>query len=133
MVILHGEVEAILTGRRDELVPPQPFRNLVAQARLGLGVEEHERYFRARLGDIDEPTTPFGGQPSEQPPDDEILQVREDDEPAAAIEVPRLESPAKGRRLVKKDAATAPPFVQRTGSGSFCSSTVQVGTSRLPV
>ncbi|HXR44683.1 MAG TPA: amino acid adenylation domain-containing protein, partial [Pseudolysinimonas sp.] len=60
MEILHGEVEAILCGRGHELAAPQPFRNLVAQARLGLGAAEHERFFRDLLGDIDEPTTPFG-------------------------------------------------------------------------
>src|SRR5688572_18962956 len=54
MEILHGEVEAILAGRGHELAAPQPFRNLVAQARLGLGAEEHERFFRDLLGDIDE-------------------------------------------------------------------------------
>ena len=34
--ILHEEVDAILDGRGDELAAPQPFRNLVAQARLGV-------------------------------------------------------------------------------------------------
>ena len=58
--ILHAEVEAMLEGRAHELARPQPFRNLVAQARLGVSAEEHERFFRELLGDIDEPTTPFG-------------------------------------------------------------------------
>ena len=58
--VLHTEVEALLQGRGHELPAPQPFRNLVAQARLGIGADEHERFFRQLLGDIDEPTTPFG-------------------------------------------------------------------------
>src|SRR5205085_88510 len=58
--ILHQEVTAFLSGRGDELDAPEPYRNLVAQARLGLSPAEHERYFRDLLGDIDEPTTPFG-------------------------------------------------------------------------
>ena len=57
---LHAEVDAFLRGREGELGPPEPFRNLVAQARLGVSAEEHERFFREQLGDIDEPTTPFG-------------------------------------------------------------------------
>ena len=57
---LHREVDAFLTGRGEELTAPEPFRNLVAQARLGVSAEEHERFFREQLGDIDEPTTPFG-------------------------------------------------------------------------
>ncbi|MGN6091492.1 MAG: condensation domain-containing protein, partial [Luteibacter jiangsuensis] len=58
--ILHAEVTAILDGRGHELPMPQSFRNLVAQARLGQRAEEHEQYFRKVLGDIDEPTLPFG-------------------------------------------------------------------------
>ncbi|MBM7127903.1 AMP-binding protein, partial [Dyella mobilis] len=58
--MLNVEVQAFLAGRGNALRPPQPFRNLVAQARLGLPQEEHEHFFRSMLADIDEPTTPFG-------------------------------------------------------------------------
>ncbi|MBB4189176.1 amino acid adenylation domain-containing protein, partial [Sinorhizobium terangae] len=58
--VMHAEVQAVLAGRAPALDPPQPFRNLVAQARLGVSSEAHEAFFRAMLADIDEPTTPFG-------------------------------------------------------------------------
>ena len=58
MEILIGEIEAILAGRT--LPPALPFRNYVAQARLGVSQAEHEQFFRTMLADIDEPTAPFG-------------------------------------------------------------------------
>ncbi|MBT2745530.1 MULTISPECIES: non-ribosomal peptide synthase/polyketide synthase [unclassified Lysobacter] len=58
--LIHEEVEAILRGRASGLPAPVPFRNFVAQARLGVSREEHESYFRDLLGDIDEPTAAFG-------------------------------------------------------------------------
>ncbi|MCQ8214642.1 amino acid adenylation domain-containing protein [Burkholderia pseudomallei] len=54
------EARAIGQGRAEDLPRPEPFRNFVAQARLGVSEADHEAYFRAKLGDIDEPTAPFG-------------------------------------------------------------------------
>ncbi|GLQ87765.1 non-ribosomal peptide synthase/polyketide synthase [Dyella flagellata] len=57
---ISAEVQAIVEGSGDTLGAPQPFRNLVAQARLGISQEEHTRFFRDMLADIDASTTPFG-------------------------------------------------------------------------
>ena len=58
--LLVDEIALIQQCREDELPTPIPFRNFVAQARLGVSLEEHEIFFRERLGDIEEPTAPFG-------------------------------------------------------------------------
>jgi amino acid adenylation domain-containing protein len=58
--IVQAEVRARLSGRMDELPAAVPFRTFVAQARLGVTVAEHEEFFRAQLGDVNEPTAPFG-------------------------------------------------------------------------
>ncbi|MDR8368278.1 condensation domain-containing protein, partial [Pseudomonas sp. JL3] len=58
-VVVH-EMQASLLGQSEQLAPAVPYRNHVAQARLGVSDEQHEAFFRDMLGDIDEPTLPFG-------------------------------------------------------------------------
>ncbi|RAW92177.1 non-ribosomal peptide synthetase, partial [Photorhabdus sp. S8-52] len=58
--VLHREVRAYLTGQTETLPAPVPFRNLVAQARLGVSQEAHTRFFTEMLADVVEPTLPFG-------------------------------------------------------------------------
>jgi len=58
--VMRGEMQASLSGQAVELAPPVPYRNYVAQTRLGVSEQEHETFFREQLADIDEPTLPFG-------------------------------------------------------------------------
>ncbi|MCE0464986.1 AMP-binding protein, partial [Pseudomonas uvaldensis] len=58
-VVVH-EMQANLLGQSEQLAPAVPYRNHVAQARLGVSREQHEAFFRDMLADIDEPTLPFG-------------------------------------------------------------------------
>src|SRR6266850_3384744 len=60
--VMQDEVQAHLLGQAEQLPVPLPFRNLIAQARLELEVsrDEHEEFFRQMLGDVEEPTAPFG-------------------------------------------------------------------------
>jgi amino acid adenylation domain-containing protein len=58
--VMLAEMEAHLLGRSELLPAPQQFRSLVARARLGANQEDHEAYFQKLLGDVDEPTAPFG-------------------------------------------------------------------------
>ncbi|MDQ9393836.1 amino acid adenylation domain-containing protein [Serratia marcescens] len=60
LAVMQEEINLILAGRGDELAKAPPFRNAVAQARLGVSKAEHERFFRTMLADISEPVLPFG-------------------------------------------------------------------------
>ena len=75
--LLVEEISLIQQGREDELPQPLPFRNFVAQTRLGVSLDEHEAFFREQLGDIEEPTAPFG-----------LLNVRGDGNDIEEVRVP---------------------------------------------
>ncbi|TDX61138.1 amino acid adenylation domain-containing protein [Methylosinus sp. sav-2] len=57
---LVAEVQAYLSGQSHLASEPTPFRNFVAQARLGVSASRHEAFFTSLLGDVSEPTAPFG-------------------------------------------------------------------------
>ncbi|OUM05318.1 hypothetical protein BW686_21700 [Pseudomonas syringae] len=57
--VMRDEIQALMAGEGHGLPASVPYRNYVAQARLGVSVEAHETFFRDLLGDIDEPTLPF--------------------------------------------------------------------------
>ncbi|MFF7591555.1 amino acid adenylation domain-containing protein, partial [Kitasatospora purpeofusca] len=58
--VLLSEVREILAGRGGLLPEPLPFRDFVAQARLGGSREEHQQYFAGLLGDVEETTAAYG-------------------------------------------------------------------------
>jgi amino acid adenylation domain-containing protein len=57
--LLVEELQAYMGGHEHLLPEPVPFRNFVAQARA-VSDEAHEQYFRQQLGDVYEPTAPYG-------------------------------------------------------------------------
>ncbi|WP_147465863.1 condensation domain-containing protein, partial [Pseudomonas syringae] len=57
--VMRDEIQALMLGEGHELPASVPYRNHVAQARLGVSIEAHETFFRDLLGGIDEPTLPF--------------------------------------------------------------------------
>ncbi|WP_339493215.1 AMP-binding protein, partial [Pseudomonas sp. EA_15y_Pfl2_R67] len=68
--VVQAEMQAYLLGQVGQLDVPVPYRNYVAQARLGVDHQGQEAFFRDMLGDVDEPTLPFGLQPVQGDSDD---------------------------------------------------------------
>ncbi|WP_370683506.1 amino acid adenylation domain-containing protein [Pseudomonas syringae pv. atrofaciens] len=58
--ILSHELQAILLDDETQLAAPVPYRNYIAHVVRGPGEDAHEAFFREQLGDIDEPTLPYG-------------------------------------------------------------------------
>ncbi|EZP30954.1 non-ribosomal peptide synthase/polyketide synthase [Pseudomonas sp. RIT288] len=89
--VVRHEMRACLTGQRELLGRPVPFRNYVAQARLGVSEAEHEAFFREMLSDVDEPTLPYGLQ-DVQGDGSEIIELSV---PVAALLGQRLRAQAR--------------------------------------
>ncbi|WP_442964092.1 amino acid adenylation domain-containing protein [Pseudomonas sp. Leaf59] len=54
--ILKHDMQALLSGEGAALGTAVPYRNYVAQTRLGMTEQEHEAFFCDMLGQVDEPT-----------------------------------------------------------------------------
>ncbi|MDZ4813888.1 MAG: condensation domain-containing protein, partial [Pseudomonadota bacterium] len=59
MDLIMAEIQQLLQGQGAHLRRSLPFRNFIARTHA-VPETEHEAYFREQLGDIDEPTAPFG-------------------------------------------------------------------------
>jgi hypothetical protein len=87
--IMVEELALILQGRAQMLTPPLPYRNFVAQSMAADKHAQHEEFFQAMLGDIDEPTAPFGIM-STQLDGQGILEARADVAPALSLRLRQL-------------------------------------------
>ena len=57
---LTAELRASMLGQQAALAAPVPYRTYIAQVGQGLDEAALEAFFTAQLGDIDEPTLPYG-------------------------------------------------------------------------
>jgi amino acid adenylation domain-containing protein len=58
--LVLSEVLAHLAGSHEPAPESKPFRDFVAESRLGVPAGDHLKFFQEMLGDFDEPTAPFG-------------------------------------------------------------------------
>ncbi|WP_141251193.1 AMP-binding protein, partial [Pseudomonas syringae] len=56
--LILEEIRLLMRGQSADLLPPQPYREFVAQT-LASPSSAHEAYFTRRLADVDSPTAPF--------------------------------------------------------------------------
>ncbi|KAF9279674.1 hypothetical protein BGZ68_007777, partial [Mortierella alpina] len=57
---IEAEMKQMQEGQGSKLSPPHPYRNLIAQTRLGVSQEAHKNFFEKMLSDFDTPSLPFG-------------------------------------------------------------------------
>ncbi|WP_259740732.1 amino acid adenylation domain-containing protein, partial [Pseudomonas poae] len=60
LAVVQHEIQQYLLGQAAQLGKPVPYRNYVAQARLGVSEQQHEAFFHEMLGEVDTPTLPLG-------------------------------------------------------------------------
>jgi amino acid adenylation domain-containing protein len=99
--VIYAEVRAHLQGVERHLPAPVPFRNFIARTTRSLSQREHDSFFQAMLGAVEEPTAPFG-----------IFEVKGDG--SGIVEAQRRLKPALTRRV--RDCARA----QRVSAASLC-------------
>ncbi|ELS50256.1 putative Nonribosomal peptide synthetase [Streptomyces viridochromogenes Tue57] len=100
MALLLQEVRAFMRGEGALLPAPVPFRDFVAQARTEVSAEEHGAYFAALLGEVTEPTAPFG-----------LLDVRGDGREVERAHRPVADSVATRVRQVARRLGVSPATV----------------------
>lgn len=57
---VFADAMAYVQGRESSLPAPKPYRDYVAWSQVHARTQEAEAFFRAKLGDLEEPTAPFG-------------------------------------------------------------------------
>ncbi|WP_428244384.1 amino acid adenylation domain-containing protein [Gynuella sp.] len=62
--LMLQEVQAYMNGQEHRLPPSVPFRQFVAYSKAKASDHSYESFFRKKLGDIVEPTNPFGLTPN---------------------------------------------------------------------
>ncbi|QBG88211.1 amino acid adenylation domain-containing protein [Xanthomonas oryzae] len=86
--VVREEMQAVLSGVPERLTSPMPYRNYVAQLRLGARDDAHAEFFTGMLKDVDEPTLPLGLRDIQSDGNEiEQAQLRLDDALSAVLRV----------------------------------------------